>query len=102
MITVLDAITSRKSVRSFTKKQVSNKIIKNILEVASQAPSGTNTQPWNVHVLTGKKLKYFTSKFLAVWMNFVGLHINFVVLPVNFNVFTSKFIIFKKLFRVIF
>ena len=62
MITVLDAIASRKSVRSFTKKQVSNKIIKNILEVASQAPSGTNTQPWNVHVLTGKKLKYFTSE----------------------------------------
>ena len=62
MITVIDAITSRKSVRSFTKKQVSNKIIKNILEVASQAPSGTNTQPWNVHVLTGKKLKYFTSE----------------------------------------
>ena len=53
MITVQDAIITRKSVRSFTKK-VSNKIIKNILEVASQAPSGSNTQPWNVHILTGK------------------------------------------------
>ena len=61
MITIQDAIITRKSVRSFTKKKVSNKIIKNILEVASQAPSGTNTQPWNVHVLTGKKLNEFTS-----------------------------------------
>ena len=60
MVTILDAILSRKSVRSFTKKKVSNKIIKNILKVASQAPSGSNIQPWNVHVLTGKKLKYFT------------------------------------------
>ena len=55
MITIQDAIITRKSVRSFTKKKVSNKIIKNILEVASQAPSGSNTQPWNVHVLTGKE-----------------------------------------------
>ena len=62
MITIIDAISTRKSVRSFTKKKVSNKIIKNILEVAAQAPSGSNTQPWNVHVLTGKKLKYFTSE----------------------------------------
>ena len=61
MITVQDAIITRKSVRSFTKKKVNNKIIKNILEVASQAPSGSNTQPWNVHVLTGKKLEEFTS-----------------------------------------
>ena len=29
--------------------------------MASQAPSGSNTQPWNVHVLTGKKLNEFTS-----------------------------------------
>ena len=61
MITIQDAIITRKSVRSFTKKKVSNKIIKYILEVASRAPSGTNTQPWNVHVLTGKKLNDFTA-----------------------------------------
>ena len=61
MITIQDAIITRKSVRSFTKKKVSNKIIKNILEVASQAPSGSNTQPWNVHILTGKKLNEFTA-----------------------------------------
>ena len=61
MITIQDAIITRKSVRSFTKKKVSKKIIKNILEVAAQAPSGSNTQPWNVHVLTGKKLDEFTA-----------------------------------------
>lgn len=62
MITILDAINSRKSVRSFTKKNVSMKVIKKILQLAGKAPSGSNTQPWNVHVLTGKKLEIFTNK----------------------------------------
>ena len=69
MITIQDAIITRRSVRSFTKKKVSNKIIKNILEVASHAPSGSNTQPWNVHVLTGKKLNEFTAASKREFLN---------------------------------
>ena len=69
MITVIDAINSRKSVRSFTKKKVSNKIIENILKIASQAPSGSNTQPWNVNILTGKTLKKFTIEAKKEFMN---------------------------------
>ena len=62
MISVNEAIRSRKSVRSFRKKSVSIKVIKEILYEASFSPSGSNTQPWNVHVLTGDKLKDFTNK----------------------------------------
>ena len=62
MISINEAIRSRKSVRSYLKKSVSLKVIKEILHDASWAPSGTNTQPWNVHVLTGEKLKCFTEK----------------------------------------
>lgn len=40
-----DAITSRHSVRAFLNKAVDPQIIKDILTVASRAPSGTNTQP---------------------------------------------------------
>ena len=36
-------------------KAVDPQIIKDILTVASRAPSGTNTQPWKVYVVTGKK-----------------------------------------------
>ena len=57
---VINAIKTRKSVRAFKKKKVSLKTIKNILEISSLAPSGSNTQPWNVHVLVGKSLKNFT------------------------------------------
>ncbi|TWI64513.1 nitroreductase [Pseudoduganella lurida] len=47
------AITSRRSIRAFLPTPVAREDIAAILEVASRAPSGTNTQPWKVHVLTG-------------------------------------------------
>lgn len=50
-----DAITSRHSVRAFLHQAIEPQIIKDILTVASRAPSGTNTQPWKVYVVTGKK-----------------------------------------------
>jgi len=47
------AITSRRSTRAYLPKPVPRATIEAILAVASRAPSGTNTQPWQVHVLTG-------------------------------------------------
>jgi len=57
---VIKAIKTRRSIRSFKKKKVPISDIKKILEIASLSPSGSNTQPWNVHVLYGKSLKNFT------------------------------------------
>jgi nitroreductase len=48
------AITSRRSVRAFLPTPVPREALEAILAVASRAPSGTNTQPWKVHVLTGE------------------------------------------------
>jgi nitroreductase len=48
-----DAITSRHSIRAFLPTPVPRETIEEILRVAARAPSGTNTQPWRVHVLTG-------------------------------------------------
>lgn len=47
------AILSRMSARAFTSQTVSRETIEHLLEVASRAPSGTNTQPWKVYVLEG-------------------------------------------------
>jgi nitroreductase len=41
------------STRAFTQQAVSRELITDILQVASRAPSGTNTQPWKVYVLQG-------------------------------------------------
>jgi nitroreductase len=48
------AITSRRSVRAFLGTPVPVEVVHDILRVASRAPSGTNTQPWRVTVLTGR------------------------------------------------
>jgi nitroreductase len=51
--TVDHAIRSRKSIRRFLPTPIERAVIEQILEVAARAPSGTNTQPWRVYVLTG-------------------------------------------------
>ena len=48
-----EAITSRRSIRAYLPQAVAREDIEAILEVAARAPSGTNTQPWKVYVLTG-------------------------------------------------
>ena len=47
------AIISRMSTRAFTQERVERAIIVDILQVASRAASGTNTQPWRAYVLQG-------------------------------------------------
>ena len=52
--TIVDvAITSRMSARAFTPQSVPRQTLTELLQVASRAPSGTNTQPWKVYVLQG-------------------------------------------------
>jgi nitroreductase len=60
------AITSRRSIRAFLPTPVARDDIEKILDVASRAPSGTNTQPWKVYVLTGEKKRELTARILAV------------------------------------
>lgn len=47
------AILSRRSIRAFLPDPVSDDSITEILALAARAPSGTNTQPWKVHVVRG-------------------------------------------------
>ncbi|MBC3927625.1 nitroreductase [Undibacterium sp. CY21W] len=57
-------ITERRSVRAFLPDLVASEDIQRILEVASRAPSGSNTQPWKVYVLTGDSLAQLSEKIL--------------------------------------
>lgn len=60
------AITSRRSIRAFLDKPVESDEIARILDVAARAPSGTNTQPWKVYVLTGAARARLSNAILAV------------------------------------
>jgi nitroreductase len=62
-----EAITSRRSIRAFLPEPVPRETVERILEVASRAPSGTNTQPWQVVVLTGEAKAGLTRKILAAF-----------------------------------
>ena len=59
------AITSRMSARAFTQQEVSRELITEILQVASRAPSGTNTQPWKVYALQGATRDSLVDKVCA-------------------------------------
>ncbi len=59
------AIASRRSIRAFLPTPVSRETVEEILAVASRAPSGTNTQPWRVHVLTGSARERLSAAILA-------------------------------------
>jgi len=60
-----DAITSRHSVRAFLDQPVSRESIEHILNMARYAPSGTNTQPWQVYVLAGEIKTALSAAILA-------------------------------------
>lgn len=54
IIRVVDGvIRGRRSVRAFLPTPVPRETVLEILDVAARAPSGTNTQPWQVIVVTG-------------------------------------------------
>lgn len=61
------AITSRHAIRAFLPDPVPREVLEDILRVASRAPSGTNTQPWNVYVLTGAALARLSAQILAIY-----------------------------------
>ncbi len=61
------AITSRRSLRAFLPTPVPRETVEAILGVAARAPSGTNTQPWQVHVLTGAAKEALSADIVAAY-----------------------------------
>ncbi len=61
------AITSRRSIRAFLPRPVPREMLEELLQVAARAPSGTNTQPWNVYVLTGAAREGLSQKIGAAF-----------------------------------
>jgi len=52
---LLDGIETRRSIRGFKPMPIPEEIMGKILKAASNSPSYTNTQPWEVAVVSGKK-----------------------------------------------
>ena len=59
------AIDSRQSIRAFSDRPVARHVVREILEVASRAPSGANAQPWKTYVLQGNSRDTLVEKVCA-------------------------------------
>jgi nitroreductase len=60
-----DVIRNRHSVRGFLPEPVPDAVIRAVLEDAQLAPSNCNTQPWQVHIVSGAKLDALSRAILA-------------------------------------
>lgn len=50
---LIDTIYTRRSVRGYLNKEVPQEVLNRIFEIAQQAPSNCNVQPWKVYVASG-------------------------------------------------
>ncbi|MEY4481336.1 MAG: hypothetical protein RIQ84_498 [Pseudomonadota bacterium] len=64
-----DNIKARRSIRAFLPKPVEKQEILDLLNVAARAPSGTNTQPWQVYIITGAKKQALSDEIISIFNN---------------------------------
>ena len=64
---VSEALRARKSTRAFLDKPVEYDKIERILNSARHAPSGVNTQPWQVAVVSGAKKEALCGRMEALF-----------------------------------
>lgn len=95
---LVDAIKSRISIRSFKPVPVPDGIISNVLDIARFSPSGTNTQPWEFIVVTGKSLE----KLRAVGINNItkGIASDHPMSPYTGIYRERQVVLGKEIFRI--
>lgn len=81
MLDTLQALVKRKSVRAYLDKPVEKSDIEKILTYARCAPSGTNTQPWNVAVVSGQSKKDLDQLLVRQFRNGVENHMDYNYYP---------------------
>jgi nitroreductase len=76
---LINLIKSRKSIRNFIFQKIDNNTIKEIIDCGRWAPSGNNTQPWKICVVTHPTVK----RMLAELSNYGGImesaYVNLVI-----------------------
>ena len=66
-LTFHETVQRRSSVRAFLPDPVPVDLLKAVLEDAQRSPSNCNTQPWQVHIISGARLKAFGERLAADW-----------------------------------
>ena len=63
MMSIDEAIKGRRSVRTYKSDEISEDLIRDIIEAATFAPSAKNGQQWRFTVLTGESKDKFTDMY---------------------------------------
>ena len=64
-LSVDEALERRRSVRAFRPDPVPRELVEDILRAAARAPSGTNIQPWKIHVAAGEVRRTLEREVMA-------------------------------------
>jgi len=64
---VSHALQARKSTRAFLDTPIDRKVIERLLDAARHAPSGANTQPWQVAVVSGETKQKLEARLEALF-----------------------------------
>ena len=82
---VIEALNQRKSTRAFLKQDVDKAVIEEILDAARHAPSGANTQPWQVVVVTGEKKRKLEQKLEAAFSDGIEAKMDYLYYPTEWS-----------------
>jgi nitroreductase len=69
-----EAIKTRRSIRKYQDKEISNELIEKIIDNAHWAPSGMNIQPWQFVVIKDKEKLKTISKMYADARDRMGIY----------------------------
>ena len=78
---VITALQARKSVRAFLPKPVERDTLLTLLEAARHAPSGANTQPWQVAVVSGEAKEKLQAALEAAFCNGEKSRMDYIYYP---------------------
>ncbi len=76
---LLNLIKSRRSVRNFVYKKIDNQTIKEIVDCGRWAPSGRNSQPWKVCIVSHPTVKRMISENSKYGGIIESAYLNYVV-----------------------
>ena len=82
---VIEALNQRKSTRAFLKQDVDKAVIEEILDAARHAPSGANTQPWQVAVVTGDKKRKLEQRLEAAFSDGIEAKMDYLYYPTEWS-----------------
>ena len=82
---VVEALNKRKSTRAFLPTEVDRSLIRKILTAARQAPSGANTQPWQVAVVTGHRKRHLEQRMEEVFRSGVAGKMDYTYYPLEWT-----------------